>query len=69
MLDDARVKITARQLADHYRDCGMTNICACTGLTGQCVGCAIWWEQFLKTYTAEDVSRMHRAYKIIKDGE
>jgi hypothetical protein len=68
MTKDEHRKLIARQLAKFFAtgDTG-TRACACTGLSGVCVDCSLWWDMFLQAHTAKDVATMVDLYRLCKE--
>ena len=64
---EEQLKIIVKRLARYYND-SQTRTCACAGFGCLDLGCAQWWEFFLKKYTKDDIQRMIRAYEIVRDG-
>lgn len=65
-MDKAEVKLSllAKQLADHYGNDGTVRACACTGLSGVCLDCPLWWKLFLNCWSREKVERIIGAYLV-----
>jgi hypothetical protein len=58
-------KLLAKQLARYYgSDIAPDRACACTGLSGNCLDCSMWWEQFLTVYTKSQIETMHDLFEM-----
>lgn len=67
-VEDARVKLLARELAKHYKVSNFpeSRACACVGLKCYETSCSGWWEFFLKNYSLEDIKRMVISYRTAR---
>ncbi len=67
--NNKRIRWLSKQLANHYTE-GIKNpiACACSGLDGTCLGCSIWWELFLTSYSRANIEHMVELYLVATRG-
>ena len=61
---ERKINLLAKQLASYYGSDDLMQACACTGLSGVCLDCSLWWEMFLTHWSRKKVERMIRAYLV-----